>query len=266
MLLTKKSVRKIRIMGICYFLLGSIAVALWVAFNRMGIHDSFLLLLGVLVYLLGILIVFWGRYAEGKGKLISLGNRLVRRELKPAEFIKQYELLSTSEDLVLKKPSLEVLQLVAAAYDSLDNGQKALEAADEMMAVAGEKKKTFATLFKVSLLFSNGKTEEAEGLFHEIQKQKPDMMSAALADAILKSDRAMALGDYQTVVTYGLSLLERQFPKPDNLGKLAIHYRLGEAYERLNENENALRHYQYCADFGGETAMKASALEKLQRK
>ena len=78
MFLTKKSVRKILIMAICYFILGSIAIFLWSVFNNMGINENFLLILGIIVYLLCILMIFWGRYAEGKGKLINLGNKLVR--------------------------------------------------------------------------------------------------------------------------------------------------------------------------------------------
>ena len=75
MFLTKKSVRKILIMAICYFILGSIAIFLWSVFNNMGINENFLLILGIIVYLLCPLIILWGRYAEGKGKLINLGNK-----------------------------------------------------------------------------------------------------------------------------------------------------------------------------------------------
>ena len=49
MFLTKKSVRKILIMAICYFILGSIAIFLWFVFNNMGINENFLLILGIIV-------------------------------------------------------------------------------------------------------------------------------------------------------------------------------------------------------------------------
>ena len=264
MFLTKKSFRKILIMAICYFILGSIAIILWAVFNSMGIKENSLLMLGFIVYLLCVLITFWGRYAEGKGKLINLGNKLVRNELKPAEFIREYEALKNSSDLVINKPSIEVLQLVAIAYDSFDDREKALATVDEMIDIAGEKKKAFANLIKVSLLFSYGKKEDAENLFNEIQKQKLDIISAGLVDSILKSDRAMAMGDYKTVEAYSLKMLERSFPKLDNLGKLIVHYKLGEVYEKLQDNEKARFYYQYCATYGGETAIKVSATEKLQ--
>ena len=264
MFFTKKSFRKILIMAICYFLLGSISIALWVVFNSMGINENSLLVLGIFVYLLCVLMFFWGKYAEGKGKLINLGNKLVRNELKPVEFIKHYEFLRNSDDLIICKPSIEILQLITIAYDSLDDREKALATVDEMIDIAGEKKKVFARLFKASLLFSYDKKEDAEVLFNEIQKQKLDIISAGLVDAILKSDRAMAMGDYKTVEAYNLQMLARSFPKLDNLGKLIVHYKLGEVYEKLHDKEKAVTYYQYCATYGGETAIKTSAIEKLQ--
>ena len=113
-------------------------------------------------------------------------------------------------------------------------------------------------------MFSCGRIEEAETLFNEVQQHKLDMICCGLVDAILKSDRAMAMGDYKTVEMNYLKVLERAFPKPDNLGKLVTHYGLGEVYEKLQDNNKAIFHYQYCADFGGETAIKQSAIEKLQ--
>lgn len=251
-------------MAICYFLLGSISIALWVVFNSMGISDNFPLILGIIIYLLCVLIIYYGRYAEGKGKLINLGNKLVRKELKPSEFLNEYETLKNSNDLILKKPSIEVLQLVAVAYDSLDQREKALATVDEMILVASEKRKTFTKLFKVSLMFSYNEREEAELLFNETQKQKLDIISKSLVDGILKNDRAMLIGDYKTVEMYNLSMLQRNFPKLDNLGKLVVHYKLAEVYEKLQETDKAITNYRYCVDFGGETAIKITAIEKLQ--
>ena len=88
MFLTKKSVRKILIMAVCYFLLGSIWIVCSLLFVNLGLSAGFGWTLGVVTYLFGVLFVFWGRYAEGKGKFVNLGNKLVRNELKPAEFIK----------------------------------------------------------------------------------------------------------------------------------------------------------------------------------
>ncbi len=264
MFLTKKSFRKILVIAICYFLLGSISIVLWAVFNSMGINEKYLLILGIILYLLCVLIIFWGRYAEGKGKLINLGNKLVRNELKPAEFIKRYELLKSSDNLIIKEPSIEILQLVSVAYDSLNDRENALATVEEMIDIATEKKKAFANLFKTSFLFSYDKKEEAEILFNEMQKQKLDIISKSLFDGILKSDRAMAMGDYKTVEMYNLNMLQRTFPKLDNLGKLVVHYKLGEVYEKLQEKDKAITYYRYCVDFGGETAIKSSAIKKLQ--
>ncbi len=267
MFLTKKSLRKILIMAGAYFILGSFCITLGTMFANLGVGDGFLLILGVISLALGVLFAFWGRYAEGKGKLINLGNRLVRKELKPAEFIKEYEILKNSKDLVINKPSFEVLQLVVLAYNCLEEQESCLSVADEMIAVADEKKKTMAKLFKVSILFAYNRTEEADELFNELRKCKLNLMCTAMADAILKSDRAMAMGDYKTVEAYNLKMLEQEFPKLDNCSKLVYNYKLGEIYEKLNDKEKAISFYRYCADNGGETAIRASAkaaIEKLQ--
>lgn len=265
MFLTKKSLRKILIMAICYFAIGSIAIIFELIFASIGVADNFLLILGLITYILGLFFAICGFYAEGKGKLINLGNKLVRKELKPAEFLKEYENIKNSKDLVINKPSIEVLQLVSTAYDSLNDKENVLLTADEIIEAAKDKKKTFANLLKVSFLFSFGEKEEAELLFNETQKVKLDMMSSVLTDAIMKTDRAMAMGDYKIVEANSLKMLERSFPKLDNLGKLLINYTLGEVYEKLEENEKAVFYYNYCSNFGGETAIKESAKEKLEQ-
>ncbi|MBQ9161639.1 MAG: hypothetical protein IJX74_00035 [Clostridia bacterium] len=259
MFLTKKSIMKILLLAGIYFVLGSGCITVAIVFVSLGIEADLLFWLGGIAYALEAPLILFGRYAEGKGEWINRGNRLVRNELNPAEFIKEYELLKNSEELVVNKPSIEVLQLVAIAYDSLNDRENALATADEMIAVAGEKKKAYANLVKVSLLFSYKKTEEAEKLFEETQKLKLDFVCTALVDAILKSDRAMAMGDYKLAEARNLKMLEQTFPKLDNLGKLLVHYGLGEVYENLQDNEKAVLHYQYCIEHGGKTAIKESA-------
>lgn len=265
MFLTKKDFRKIAGMAICYLVLGGGCFVLAVVFNGMGIDVTLFVVLGIVAYALCPLLILWGRYAEGKGKWIALGNKLVRHDLKPAEFIETYETLKNSKDLVIRKPSVEVLQLVAIAYDSLNDRENCLSAVDEMIAVAGEKKKAYIKLLKTSFLFSWGKMEEAEALFAEIQGQKLNAICNLLADAVLKSDRAMAMGDYRVVEAHSLKTLAQTFPKLDSLGKLTIHYKLGEVYEKLGDTEKAILYYQYCADFGGETEIRASAKFALKR-
>ena len=91
MFLTKKGFIKILIMAIAYFIVGSLSITAWVIFRSIGIPAKALLVLGIIIYLLCVIMIFWGRYAEGKGILINLVNKLVRNELKPMEFIKHYE-------------------------------------------------------------------------------------------------------------------------------------------------------------------------------
>ena len=263
MFLTKKALRKILWMVILYLVLGTVCIGLSVLFKAMDISAPALAILGVITYLLCIIMAFCGWYAEGKGILLNLGNKLVRHELKPAEFIRHYEALQNADDLVVKKPDLDVLQLVAVAYDVLDRREKVLATVDEMIAAAGDKKKAFVQLIRCSYLFSYGQTQEAESLFSKLQKQTLDVMCRGFVDAIWKLDRAIAMGDYQTAEVFCLNILDCSFPKTDPLGKLVTHFQLGEIYEGLQEREKAVTHYQYCADFGGETAIRTVADQKL---
>lgn len=265
MFLTKKGFKKILVLGILYFVLGTVTISLSVLFMTLGISGIPLLMLGVLVYVLCVLVVLWGLYAEGKAKWINLSNKLVRSELKPAEFLKKYEELKGSNDLVIKKPSYDVLMHVAVAYDCLDEREKALAVLEEMVDVAPEKKKSYALLVKTSFLFGYGETEEAEKLFNELQASKLGMMERSLADAILKSDRAMAMGDYKVAEAHNLKLLDQRFPPLDKLSVLVVHNSLAKVYEKMNDCENAVIHYQYCKDNGGKTAVRSLAEEALKR-
>ena len=265
MFLTKKGFWKIVWMTAAYFALGSISLALGIVFSALGADAKVLLVTGVLCYVACVPVVFWGLYAEGKGKLIHLGNKLVRMELKPREFIKEYQRLKNATDLVVKKPSVEVLLLVVLAYDSLDDKENCLAAAEEMVAVAGKKKKMFAKLIKCSILFDCGMIDAAEALFNEARASRLDFICQSLLDVLLKGDRAKAMGDYKTVEAYHLKTLSQTMPKLDNMTKLSCHYSLGEVYENLQQREDAILHYQYCVDNGGETAMKESAKSALKQ-
>ena len=89
MFLTKKSLWKIIIMAIIYFILGSMILVIGILSKALQIDGKLHIVLGIVIYLLCLLIVLWGKYAEGEGKWIHLGNKLGRNELKPAEFLRQ---------------------------------------------------------------------------------------------------------------------------------------------------------------------------------
>ncbi len=107
--------------------------------------------------------------------------------------------------------------------------------------------------------------EEAQALLVEIQGQKLDVLSTAMMDIIIKTDRAMAMGDYETAKAYYLQMLENESKKSDNYAKLARNYKLGEIYENLNDKEKALPYYTYCAENGGETAIRPLAISAIER-
>ena len=136
--------------------------------------------------------------------------------------------------------------------------------AEEAISVAG-KKKNCALLLKASLLYSCDRVEEAERILKEVESSKLDFSSQVLVDMIRKSDRAMAVGDYDTVINTSLDRLEQKFLKADNLAQVALHHVIAEAYEKLGNTENAVTYYRYCAERGGETAYKATAASALER-
>lgn len=264
MYLTKKSFGKILIIVLAYFTLGSICTGLAIICAILGL-DTKILYLGILLYALCPLVAWWGVYAEGTGKLLGLSRKLVRSELKPAEFIKAYEALKNADNLMIKKPTLDVLLQVAVAYDILDDQANALAVADEMLAVAPKKRKTYAKLAKCSLLFSYGMVEEAEQLFCEARMEKLDFMCQAMVQDILNADRAYAIGDYKTAEIYCQKKSEQKFPKLDNISTLVFKFKLGRIYEKLGEFQKAISYYEYCAKHGGETAMQAEAAQAQAR-
>ena len=264
MFLTKKSVTKIALMAILYFLIGSVSIAFGVCFNSLGFYDSSFFVIGIVLYLICPPIVLWGRYSEGVGKVVARYNKLVRRELKPAEFIKEYEELKASPKLVVCKPRYDLLGCLCVAYEYLGDHEKALSVAEESISVAG-KKKSRALLLKASLLYSCDRVEEAERILEEVERSNPDLISKGMIDMIRKSDRAMAIGDYNTAIITGLVRLEQKFPKLDNLAEVVLRCGIAEAYEKLGDIENAVIYYRYCAEHGGETAIKTTAQTALER-
>jgi len=265
MFLTKQAIRKIIILSAVLFGLGTLLVLLGVLSNVFDTPSNYLFVFGGFEYLFCGFYIFTGRYSEGKAKLINSATKLIRNELKPAEFLMEYNAIRFSNDLVVNKPDFDVLQRVATAYDLLDDEENALLTVEQMIATSKGKKKNRAYLLKASLLYSNGKTEEAEALFFEVQKQKLDVISKSLCDTILKGDRALALGDYKTAEAYFLKSLTQSFPKADKLMTLIYYHKLGEIYEKTKEPQKALYYYQYCIENGGATAIRRNAAESIAR-
>lgn len=171
MFLSKKSLRKILLITISYFLLGIIGLAIATLLHILGGDATFFFVFFGIIFALGFLFLWVGLYSEGKGKMIALGTKLVRNELKPAEFIKQYEILKNSNDLVIKKPSTEILLLVMAAHNALDNDEAALAVTDEMIAIAKGKKKSRAMLLKHRFCFQSTKKRKPSHCFKRRKKK-----------------------------------------------------------------------------------------------
>ena len=175
MFLTKKSILKIVLIGTLYFLLGGVCIIFWSLFKTMGYSEKILLALGIVLYALIVPIIFSGWYAEGKGKLINLGNKLVRKELKPAQFIEHYDSLMNSNELVVKKPSIEVLQLIAISRDVLDNKEDALRTIEEIIATTDYQEKIDQIANELVEYATNGYKEDMKNRINIINDEKSDL-------------------------------------------------------------------------------------------
>lgn len=261
MLLTKKSCKKIAI-----HVMETIFVCiLWLIL--FGFPESVVLwaIFGSAVVILCLAVVIVGVYTDGAIQWSALGKRLLRHELKPKEFIRWYENLKASGELVIHRPSAGFLEMLACAYEISGDREHALTIYDEMIAAASKKYKPIARLLKASALFCCGRSEEAETLLQEVRKQAPDDTGSKLMETVLKYSRAMAMGDYETVEAFALQRLVQTSPPLDNLGVLACHYDLGTIYEMLDEREKAIPHYRYCVEFCGETVFGENAKAALER-
>lgn len=263
MFLTRKALQKIRLLTGAYYILGALCLIVSSAFAFLCIESKFLVILGIVSLLLGVLSRTIGRYSEGKGKLINSGNKLVFQQLCPAEFIHLYEEKRNSSENVISKPDFDVLQLVATAYDALGDTEHELETLEEMLSIASEKKKSLVNLLKAAALFGIGKIEEADRLFCQMQNEKMDLITKATFDMILKSDRAMALGDYSIAEIYNKQMLIKTFPKNTPLALLYIHFSLAKIYYITERFSEAKPHCKYCVENGGETAIKLEAANML---
>ena len=259
MFLNKKALTKIWLLVGAYLVLASFCFLTAIVFAIFELGYTGHIILGCLCLVLAPLSYKIGRYAEGKGKLINKGNQLVSHQLRPAEFIHLYEEKRNDPSNVVSKPDYDVLQLLLTAYDVLGDCASAMETIEQMITIAPAKKINIAKLLKVSLLFDAGRFDEAEGIYRDVLSKNLDMMSKALADAVMKSDRALALGDDTTAESFFRQSLTQKFPKPTPLSTLSAHYHLAGICYRTNRIEEAEEHRNYCIQKGGETVIQQKA-------
>lgn len=263
MFLTRKALNKITLLTAAYGILGVFCFIVAGIFAGLLIANKLLIILGIVSLILGIIFRTIGKYAEGKGKLINSGNKLIFHELRPAEFIRLYEEKRDCPDNVLSKPDFDVLQLLTTAYDALGDTDHELETLDQMLSVGCEKQKATAHLLKSAVLFSMGKVEEADLLYSEVQNGKMSLLAKTTADIIMRSDRAMALGDFTTAETYYKQMLTKTFPKSTPLSILYAHFHLAKIYSQTKRIEEAKIHCRYCVENGGETGIQSEAAAML---
>lgn len=263
MFLTRKELRRTNWLTALYLISGVLFLIAAAAFPYLNELDWLFTFIGVLSLVFGIVYGPVSRYTDGKGNLITSANKLVYRQLRPAEFIRLYIQKRDCPDNVVIKPDFDLLLMLSVAYDSLGDREHALEALDQMIFIAPEKKKPYARLLKASLLYAEDRVEEAEQLYREAQKGKMGIMAKSTAELLLKTDRAMALGDYAPAEVFYKQMLAQSFPKHPPLSVLIAHFTLGKICSLTDRPGEAREHLTYCLENGGETAIKAKAADLL---
>lgn len=262
MFLNKKSLTKIRLLAGTYLVLSASCFLIAILFSAWQIEYKSHIFLGCLCLVLMPIFYKIGYYSEGKGKLIAKGNQLICHELRPAEFIRLYEEKRDDPTNSITKPDFDVLRQLLTAYDALGDTDSALKIIDQMIQIAPDKKIHEAKLLKASLLFSVGNhNEEAETIYRDVVSGQLNILTKALADAVMKCDRALALGDDATAEIFLKQSLTQKFSKPTPLSRLSAHYHLARICYRANRMEEAEEHRQYCIENGGDTSMQSDAVE-----
>lgn len=260
MFLTKKALRKIWLLVGADLLVAAFSFLSAIVFAFLEMEFLTLVIIGCLCLVLAFLSYKTGHYTESKGKLITEGNKLLIQQLRPAEFVRLYEERSADQTNVIAKPDSDVLQLLLTAYDVMGEQDRALEIAEQLLTVAPEGKRSIAKVLKCSLLFSIGRTEEAEDLYRELISGKMNMLTKNIADVLMKTDRALSLGDYTTAEACFNQSLTRKFPKPTPLSRLSAHYYLAKICYKTNRTDEAESHRKFCIENGGETMMQRQAV------
>ena len=263
MFLTKKSLRRIRLLTSAYIILGIICFIISLIFSYFLVEYKLLVILGIVSLILGALFHMSGKYAEGKGKLLNSGNQLVLFELRPAEFVRLFEEKRDCPDNVIVKPDFDVLQLLVVAYEAMGDTGRTLGTLEYMLSIVPEKKRTLVKILQCSVLFDVGRTAEAEALYAQLLNSKMDIISKSTFDILTKNDRALAMGDFTTAEAHNRQMLSQSFPHITPLVSLGIHLNLAKICCKTERIEEAKAHLNYCIDNGGETVIKKEAIDIL---
>lgn len=259
MYINKKSLVRIWLLVGAYLALAIFCLFIEIFYAVFEIDGNLHVIVGCFCLVAAPLFYAWGRYAEGKGKLLNQGNKLIYHQLKPAEFIHLYEEKKDDPSNVVSKPDYQVLLMLIAAYDALDDHDLALATMEQAIAIVPKKHFNKALITKCDLLFNYGRLDEGESLYKELSDQELDAISKIMLDAVMKSDRAMLLGDDTTAEAYYRQAMTRSFPKPTPLSLLYAHYHLARICFKTNRREEAEEHRRYCIEKGGETGAQQQA-------
>lgn len=264
MFLTRKDIILIRLVSSSYFILA--ASSLISAYTSFKAGESFVLYIvfAVLWLFPGTLHPYTGRYNRGCAKYVNMGNKLVNKELRPADFIKAIDEKIEDRSTIVLKPHPRVLALLIAAHNLLGDNESALKYAERIATAKTKQQIISAKLLKASVLYASGKTDVAENLFHEIESINPRGIIKTNFNELRCIDRAMVSEDYALAEDY----IRKKLAKPSlipNSMILIYHWNLYCICVKTDRENEAAIHLKYCAEHGGETAIKQKAKEMLDK-
>ena len=264
MYLSKNSLLKVILISSAFLLLAGVFYVVAYMISKSGLSPKPTVILAVIFTVASFVSLPFGFYADGVSKPFSEGTRLVRRDLQPQAFTAYYKDLTDPEKAAIIRERYDILELLLTSYKLLDDRTGILNTLELMKTSLKAKHKSFAALHFAEDMYENGDIEGADALIAEAEKRNDGAELKALADDMRKSARAKALNDFDTEEKYYNGLLSAKgIFKADNAAALFAHYRLYDICKKTGRERESLEHLQYCAEYGGKTAIARRAKKKL---
>lgn len=220
---------------------------------------------GTVMTCLSALSTFIGIYAESVSKPFAEGTRLVRKELQPKKFIEMYKEKSDGDNVV-SRPRFDMLELLYTAYDLTGDKSGRASAIEIMKAEMKPSYKGKIAVYAADEAYRDGDIENGDRLLSYAEEHDGSSTVSAMADAVRKTSKAKAEGDTATEEKYYAGLLSAQgLFKADNAAVLTARWRLYHIFKSSGRDAEAEEHLTYCADHGGNTAIRKAAKAIISR-
>ncbi|MBO4423841.1 MAG: hypothetical protein J5879_10395 [Clostridia bacterium] len=203
-------------------------------------------------------------YFEGVSKLYSAGVRLVHKELLPEEFISLYKEKSEPGKNVISRPGYDILEMLYNACDLLDDRAGARVALNKMRELKPRFRGRSAVL-EAAEAYKRGDIASGDAFLSKAEEKYGSSEVRAAADALRKSERAMASGDFAAAKEYysGIAGADSVLG-PDSDAILKANWYMYIICRKTGDPASS-DYLGYCAEHGGSTAIGRKAGLILRR-